>query len=101
MSVKIVLSDPWSRAVEDLDLSPTLELGPFERVSYEDGWWFGDGERVAEVFTETINDMSSSIFGHPLAGYTIVPRTFGIDEQDDPNYPGKPYEKVEIMAVAA
>lgn len=46
MSVKIVLSEPYGPGVDELKLTPTLELGPFDRVAYEDGWWFGDGQRA-------------------------------------------------------
>lgn len=97
MSVIIVLSEPWGPGVEELGLEPTLELGPFESVTFDGGWWMGDGDPVAEVFRETIDDMMI-ITGHPLADYVLVPRTFQVDERDDPEYPGRPYLMVEVRS---
>lgn len=98
MSVVIVLSEPWAPGVEELGLTPTLELGPFESVTFEDGWWMGDGDPVAQVFRESVDDMMI-VTGHPLADYVLVPRTFHADESDDPGYPGKPYAQVEVRSV--
>jgi hypothetical protein len=93
--IALVLSSPLS----GLDLPETLELGPFSVVGYEDGWFYGDGERVAEVFAETADDMLGNVTGHPAAGAVFVPRTFGEWESSDPEYPGKGYERVTIETV--
>lgn len=92
MPVTMILRDPMG----GLNLPPTLELGPFETIRYEGGCFYGDGEPIAEVFEETVNDRMTSVMGHPAAGKVFVPRTFDYDERDDPEYPGKPYGRVEF-----
>lgn len=79
------------------DLPEALVLGPFEEVAYDDaGFFYGDGEKIAEVFEETIDDMMGNPLGHPMVGAVFVPRTFHQSEHEHPEYPGKPYRRLTI-----
>lgn len=79
------------------DPKDDLELGPFDAIGYEDGWFIGDGEKVAEVFAETTTDMMNFVTGHPCAGMVFAPRTFSAGEEDQPGYPGMGYSKIEVL----
>jgi hypothetical protein len=94
VSIQLILSKP----VEGQDIPPTLTLGPFGSVHYEDGRFYGDGDEIAEVFSETIDDMMN-VMGHPAAGAVFAPRTFHADESGDPEYPGKGYRIARFAAV--
>jgi len=98
MKLMMKLSDP---PLDDMDWQPDeLTIGPFDEILFDDGDWIADGEKVAEVFRETVNDRLS-ILGHPVAGCTVVPRTFEYDERDHPEYPGKAYSKVLIVEASS
>lgn len=90
--ITLRLSDP----LPELDLPNEAVLGPFESAWYESGWFYGDGEPIAEVFRETATDMMSmsGIFGHPSADAVFVPRTFHSHESNDPDYPGAGYARL-------
>lgn len=97
MPVKIILLQPMEELVNELNLEPMMELGPFDSVVYEDGWWYdGNTNKIAQVFQENVND-KMLITGHPAAGYIFVPHTFSVGELNHPDYPGKPYGKLEIV----
>lgn len=92
--IKLIFTDP----LEGLDLPERTELGPFDSIRYEFGSFFHRDERIAQAFKETINDMMNCPGGHPAAGYVFTPRTFNDSEQEDPEFPGKGYGKMEIVS---
>lgn len=97
MPVIMILTEPMEEQVEaGLDVPAKTVLGPFQSVTFVEGTWCGDGERVAEVFMETSTDMMHNVMGHPSAGKVFVPRTFSSSEHGHPDYPGKGYGKVEV-----
>lgn len=92
----MVFTEPMEAMVKELGLAERLELGPFDDVYYEDGCFYGDSKQIAEVFEESLDDMTAYLVGHPAAGKVFVPRTFHQSERDDPEYPGKPYGRVNV-----